>query len=135
MYYQVKTRSARVRRFVESIMPSMIDQLGLTRSQKYVMIEIGRSAGVGNEGITVPLPDVDSYVISIKLDRLADVGVTLAHEMVHVRQLALGILKLERGCRYWCGRKVDKQVPYLDTPWERDAFARQEIVFRKAVQV
>lgn len=134
MEYQVKTRSARVRRFVESIMPSMICQLGLTNSRKYVLIEIGRSAGAGNEGITVPLPEVDSYVISIQLDRLADVGVTLAHEMVHVRQLALGILRLESGRRYWCGRRVGAQVPYLDTPWERDAFARQELIFRKAVQ-
>lgn len=135
MEYQVKTRSVRIRRFVESIMPSIIDQLGLKNSRRYVMIEIGRSAGVGNEGITVPLPELDSYVISIKLDRLADVGVTLAHEMVHVRQLALGILRLERGRRYWCGRRVPNQVAYLDTPWERDAFARQELIFRKAVQV
>ncbi len=115
-------------------MPSIIDQLGLTSSRQYVMIEIGRSAGVGNEGITVPLPELDSYVISIKLDRLADVGVTLAHEMVHVRQLARGLLRLHRGRRYWRGKLVSSRVPYLDTPWERDAFACQELIFRKALE-
>lgn len=134
MEYQVKTRSARIRRFVESIMPSIIDQLGLANSRRYVMIEIGRSAGIGNEGITVPLPELDSYVISIKLDRLADVGVTLAHEMVHVRQLARGLLRLHRGRRYWRGKLVSSRVPYLDTPWERDAFACQELIFRKALE-
>lgn len=134
MEYQVKTRSARIRRFVESIMPSIIDQLGLANSRRYVMIEIGRSAGIGNEGITVPLPELDSYVISIKLDRLADVGVTLAHEMVHVRQLARGLLRLHRGRRYWRGKLVSSRIPYLDTPWERDAFACQELIFRKALE-
>lgn len=134
MEYQVKTRSARIRRFVESLMPSIIEQLGLERSRRFVLIEIGRSAGVGNDGITVPLPGLDSYVIALKSGRLCNIGATLAHEMVHVRQLARGLLRMHRGRRYWRGKLVSSRVPYLDTPWERDAFACQELIFRKALE-
>lgn len=134
MEYQVKTRSARIRRFVESLMPSIIEQLGLERSRKFVLIDIGRSAGEGNDGITVPLYGLDSYVIAIKSGRLAHIGTTLAHEMVHVRQMARGLLHLHNGRRYWRGKLVSSRVPYLDTPWERDAFSCQELIFRKALQ-
>jgi hypothetical protein len=29
---------------------------------------------------------------------------------------------------------VGRNVQYLDQPWEQDAFARQEIIFRKAIE-
>ena len=64
---------------------------------------------------------------------IKSIGITLAHEMVHVRQMAKGILKIKNGVNYWCGKRYTKRTKYLDQPWEQDAFARQEIVFRKAI--
>jgi hypothetical protein len=61
-------------------------------------------------------------------------GVTLAHEMVHVRQMAKGILKVENGVNYWRGKKYGKKTKYLDMPWEQDAFSKQELIFRRAVE-
>jgi len=61
---------------------------------------------------------------------------TLAHEMVHVRQLAKGQMKfLPDQARVWMGKRYSKKTHYLDQPWELDAFARQEIVFRKAIEL
>ncbi len=134
MHFDVKTRSARTKRFVESLMPNLIKQLKLTNSRKYVLIEIGRHSGEGNDGMTMPLPGLDSYIVSIKPGKWYEMGITLAHEMVHVKQLAKGILKSENGAKYWRGKKYSKKIKYLDTPWEQEAFAKQEIIFRRAIE-
>jgi hypothetical protein len=54
--------------------------------------------------------------------------------MVHVRQMALGILRVVDGKNYWKGKRYTKRTKYLDQPWEQDAFARQEIIFRKSIE-
>lgn len=53
---------------------------------------------------------------------------TLAHEMVHVKQIARGQYsgKLARNGRLlsqWCGKTV--KAKYEDRPWEIEAFSRQ----------
>ena len=78
-------------------MPNLIGQLGLQNSKKFVLIEIGRNITDGHHGCTIPLNGLDSYIISIDMLRLQDIGVTLAHEMVHVKQLAKGLLKAVKG--------------------------------------
>lgn len=118
--------------FVRALMPSIIRQLGLTKSRKAVLVRIAKECE--GMGMTVPLDGLDSYVIVIKPMKLKDVGLTLAHEMVHVRQMARGTLQTVKGVNYWCGKKYTKRTKYLDQPWEQDAFARQEIIFRKAIE-
>lgn len=118
--------------FVQAIMPSIIRQLGLTRSRKSVLIRIANECD--GMGMTVPLHGLDSYVVVVKPMKLKDLGTTLTHEMVHVRQMAKGILQTVNGVNYWRGKKYTKRTKYLDMPWEQDAFARQEIIFRKAIE-
>lgn len=118
--------------FVKAILPSIIRQLGLTKSRKSLLVRIARECD--GMGMTVPLAGLDSYVIVIKPMKLKDIGITLAHEMVHVRQMARGILQTVNGVNYWCGKRYTKRTKYLDMPWEQDAFARQEIIFRKAIE-
>jgi len=66
---------------------------------------------------------------------LINMATTLAHEMVHVRQLAKGQLKyLPREAKLWMGRRYTSKTRYLDQPWEQDAFARQEIIVRRAIE-
>jgi predicted metal-dependent phosphotriesterase family hydrolase len=85
-------------------------------------------------GMTVPVDLLDSYVVVIQSKMsIKDIGLTLAHEMVHVRQMARGTLKSVNGVNYWAGKRYTKRTKYLDQPWEQDAFARQEILFRKAI--
>ena len=134
MEYAVKSRSKKYKMLVEAILPSIIKQLKLTKSKRFVLVEIGRSAGEGNDGCTVPLPGIDSYVVTIKPGRLHEMGITLAHEMVHVKQLARGVLKTKNGTKYWRGKRYSKNTKYLNTPWELEAFAKQEILFRRAVE-
>lgn len=132
MEFLVESRSIKKRKFFEAIMPSIIRQLGLTSSRKAVVVRIANECE--GMGMTVPVDILDSYVIVINPTlKLKEAGLTLAHEMVHVRQMARGFLKSKNGFNYWCGKRYGKKTKYLDMPWEQDAFARQEIIFRKAI--
>lgn len=134
MEYHVRSRSPTLKRFVEALMPSLIKQLKLERSRKYVLIEIAKDITPGATGATTNLPSLDSYVIALKPQKLADLGSTLAHEMVHVKQFAKGHFQIVNGTNFWKGKKITKRVKYLDLPWEIEAFSKQEILFRKAVE-
>ena len=132
MEYVIKTRSKKTAKFIDSILPSLIKQLGLSNSRKFLLVDVCRLDG--DNGLTTPLPGLDTYVIALNPAKWEELGITLAHEMVHVRQLAKGILKAEGGNKWWRGKKYSKRTKYLDMPWEIDAFARQELLFRRALE-
>lgn len=134
MEFAVRTRSKKSKALIEHVLPSIIKQLKLTKSKKFLLIEVGRAAGPGNAGCTVPLPGIDSVVVSLTPAKLHDLGITLAHEMVHVKQLAKGTLRSENGVNYWRGKRYSSRVRYMNRPWELEAFARQEILFRRAIE-
>jgi hypothetical protein len=133
MEFKVEAASHLRRKFITAIMPSMIDQLGLTNSKKAILVVVDPDAT--NLGATINLDFIDSYVITIKPQSIKSIGITLAHEMVHVYQLAKGILKPKNnGVNIWAGKKYGKKTKYLDMPWEIQAFQRQEILFRRAIE-
>jgi len=55
---------------------------------------------------------------------------TLAHEMVHVKQYARGELQCTTKTSKWKGKlwrkKSDQMDDYYDSPWEIEAFGREE---------
>ena len=116
MEYLVEARSEHKKKFVEAILPSIIQQLGLTRSRKTLLIRIANECGQGNEGMTMPLDGIDSYVVVVRPGTLAQIGVTLAHEMVHVKQMAKGTLKPKNGINFWRGKRYAKNTKYLNMP-------------------
>lgn len=142
MEYLVEATNPKVSQFLDSLMPSMVEQLGLTRSRRAVLIKVTDEIEEGMQGATLNIDVADCYLVLIKKpkrvtkDSLLEMGTTLAHEMVHVRQLAKGQMKfLPNQARVWMGKRYTKKTHYLDQPWELDAFARQEILFRKAIEL
>ena len=136
MEYKVEG-SRRNKKFVEAILPSMISQLKLENCTKAVVIRIANECE-DNQGITVDLSVLTGcYMVVIKPTRnLKDIGLTLAHEMVHVKQLAKGVLKnKQNGTHIWAGKKYSKKTRYLDMPWEIEAFSKQELILRRAFEV
>ena len=132
---------AKAREFLNSLMPSMIGQLGLSRSRRAVLVKITPDVPEGMEGATMYIDVADCYLVLIKQPwrlskiSLLNMATTLAHEMVHVRQLAKGQLKyLPREAKLWMGRRYTSKTLYLDQPWEQDAFARQEMIVRRAIE-
>lgn len=134
MKYFIETRSKRTRAFFEHIVPKMIKELKLTRSRKTLMIKITNQDLETMDGATAPLDVIDSYVVLIKPKNIKDMGITLAHEMVHVKQLAKGTLKQVNGVSYWKGKRYRKNHRYLDLPWEIEAYSKQELLFRRVIE-
>ena len=134
MEYIIETKSKRTRTLFEAIVPRMIKELKLTRSRKTLMIKVSNKDLDGQEGATAPLDMIDAYVVLIKPKNLKDMGITLAHEMIHVKQLAQGTLKQVNGVNYWKGKRYRKNHRYLDLPWEIEAFSKQELLFRRTLQ-
>ena len=126
--------SPKAKAFVEALLPSMLEQLKLTRSKKFLHIIIDRSCE--ELGSTIPLTGIDTYLVVLKPTRdLMSLGSTLAHEITHVAQFAKGTLQLTPKGKRWKGRYYGRRTPYLEQPWEVQAFSKQEIVFRRAIEV
>ncbi len=134
MEYVIETKSKRVRILFEAIVPRMIKELKLTRSRKTLLIKTTKTELNGQEGATAPLDMIDAYVVLIKPKNLKDMGITLAHEMIHVKQLAQGTLKQIDGVNYWRGKRYRKNHKYLNLPWEIEAFSKQELLFRRTLE-
>jgi hypothetical protein len=122
----------KTKRYIEAMLPSMMKQLGLTRSRKLLMIKVDRD--LEEQGTTIPLTGIDTFLVVLKPTRdLLNLGITLAHELTHVAQFANGTLQLTPKGKKWKGKFYPIDYPYLDQPWEVQAFARQELVFRRAI--
>ena len=127
--------SKRNKKFIEAILPSMIQQLKLENSKRVLLIRVADECGE-NQGITMDLGQNIGIVVVVKPRRnLKEVGLTLAHEMVHVKQLAKGVLKTRKtGSFIWAGKRYGKKTEYLSMPWEIEAFSKQELILRRAFE-
>lgn len=127
-----RTRS---KKFIEAMLPSMVRQLGLERCRKALLIRVANGLG-GEAGLTVDLSKwTGTYLVVLTPNRnLVQLGLSLAHELVHVKQLASGVLKQLRGGHTWAGKRYSKKTPYLNRPWEINAFSRQELILRRAFE-
>ena len=124
----------RAKKFIESLLPKMIDQLKLTRSRYLLHVMV--DPDLEDQGTVVPFLGLDTFLVVLKPDRnLLNLGVTLAHELTHVAQFAKGTLKVTPKGRLWRGKFYSNNTAYLDQPWEIQAFARQEIILRRAIDI
>ena len=123
---------SKTKQFIETVLPSMLSQLGLSRSRRLLMVKVDPE--MTELGVTVPMVGINTYLIVLRPTKdLLALGITLAHELTHVAQFAKGMLKVTPRGKKWRGKFYPSGYPYLQQPWEIQAFARQEIVFRRAI--
>lgn len=144
MEFAVEASNKKLQKLLENLMPSFIEQLSLKSSRKAVLVKVVDDIDPETDlkGSTLNVEVADCMLVLLKKPArgsktsVMDLILTLAHEMVHVRQLAKGLLVfLPNGNRLWKGKHYSKKVHYLDQPWELDAFSRQEILCRRAIEV
>lgn len=145
MEYSVEG-SPKNRKFAASLMDSIIKQLKIEKSTSAVCVIIDNGMG-DNEGTTVDMSitGVDCILVVIKPQLLRgnkfliahkELALSLAHEMVHVKQMVKGQLKTgSNGKQIWKGKEYSSDTPYLDRPWEIEAFSRQELIMRRAIEL
>lgn len=132
MHYEIEA-GPKVTKYIEALLPSMFKQLGLTNSKRYLFIKMDKDHA--ESGSTIPLTGIDSYLVILKPTRnWVSLGCTLAHELVHVAQFAKGVLKPTPKGTKWAGKFYSRKTPYLDMPWEVQAFSKQELILRRAIE-
>lgn len=140
MEIEVCSRSQDRKEFILEVSRFFREQLNLKNS-KYVLTiqtvnrllkEHGSYGMVCRTGEQHVSMFVDSR---LSLDKLVE---TLAHEMVHVKQIARGQLRTvvgERGRKHqqWLGRRV--RCNYWNAPWELEAYRRENELRMRLVDV
>ena len=141
MQYQISCRSKGRRALIDSLLRVLIPELKLTRSRFNLLIKSDRglSKRDGMRGVVWPNPD-DPMSIVMLLDSALDsefLVSTLCHEMVHVKQFALGQTQIKyRGKKptfYWMGKPV-REV-YWDQPWEQEAWRRERVLASRIYKI
>jgi hypothetical protein len=142
MEYDVDADNPKIKKFLDSLMPSFIKQLGLVNSKRAVLVKVTKDLEDDFQGATMNIEVADCMMVLIKTPKrvttstLLEMASTLAHEMVHVKQLAKGQMKfLPNEARIWKGKRYSKKTKYLEQPWEIDAFSKQEILLRRAIEI
>jgi hypothetical protein len=142
MEYDVSADNPKIKKFLDSLMPSFIEQLGLVNSKRAVLVKVTKDLEEDFQGATMNIEVADCMMVLIKPPKrltpitMMEMATTLAHEMVHVKQLAKGQMKfLPNEARIWKGKRYSKKTKYLDMPWELDAFSKQEILLRRAIEI
>lgn len=137
MLLKVEGSSAPRRKFVEGFARLIAKQLKIENCRKPIVIFLkkGVKKEYGYNGVT----GLHDGIIGVGIDTGLDVDqtmLTLAHEMVHVKQIAKGTLKyfIEAGeeVAIWRGKRVDTDnLLYVDRPWELEAYSKQEVLVRR----
>ena len=66
MEYLVESTNKHTHKFIESLMPSMIEQLGLSRSRRAVLVKVTDEIEEGMYGATLDIKIADCYLVLIK---------------------------------------------------------------------
>jgi hypothetical protein len=140
MEIEVVTSSKGKRELIESVASLFAQALNIEKS-KY-KLTIGTVSGLAkadkiNGSVCLVGP---KYLLMFLDSRLpiSQLFITLAHEMVHVKQYAKGQLKVrttKRGNHIftWLGKKYN--LDYYDLPWELEAFSKERILANKVAQI
>lgn len=56
---------------------------------------------------------------------------TAMHEMVHVAQFRSGKLRYEPAMVWYDGTVDSDDLAYLESPWEKEAYAMEEVLFKQ----
>jgi hypothetical protein len=127
MQVVVHSRSKARKFYIEQLSKFYVECLNLDRSRKTVTVYTvpGLKKAKGMLGCAVRDGDNVAVLIDSALS-YSKTLITLAHEFVHVKQLALGqlrIVKNDTSKWIWCGRVYDHSNYF--SPWEDEAYTRE----------
>ena len=109
-------------------------ELKLEKSKFTLMINTisGLRKDHGFNGMVAQTGDRDiTMIVDSRLGE-GDLIQCVAHEMVHVKQIAKGQLTIgKRNTQLWLGQKVN--TVYHERPWEQEAFARERLLAARAL--
>jgi TfoX/Sxy family transcriptional regulator of competence genes len=113
------------------------EELNLTKSKyKVCIVTDPKLKAEGNNGLCAKTDDREITIALYSRLNTHKMLYTLAHEMVHVKQIAKGQYSYTRKGKtfkqYWLGKRVI--ASYLDRPWEIEAFQRESLLVEKLLE-
>ena len=137
MNITINAKSSVTRDLVECALMVFKHELNLSNSKfnLNVYFDRGMAKREGFRGSVCMVGKKDICMLvdpSIDHERLI---ITLAHEMVHVKQYARGQVthSKNRKARYWMGKKVKED--YYNQPWEIEAFSKERVLANKVFAI
>jgi hypothetical protein len=137
MRIKVLTHSKQLPEVLENATSFFAKELKLVNSKYEVIVvtDPGLKAE-GNNGVCARTGEKEITIALYSRLPLAKMMYTLAHEMVHVKQIAKGQYKYTqaRGYikHYWLGKRV--KAEYIKRPWEIEAFSRESLLVEKLAE-
>ena len=133
--FNIRNKSTKL--FIGSVVKFFEQELKLKNSQYKldVLTKRGMADVDGCRGsVTYVGPKYLIMVLDSKLD-IERLVLTIAHEMIHVKQYARGQIKHKINSKtyYWMGKKIRKN--YFEQPWELEAFGKERILANKIFQI
>lgn len=128
-------RKSSRRDFVEACANFYIKELNLV-SSRYELGIISQVGLLKTDGFNGGVLQNESKSVTIVLDSrlpMDQLMITLAHEMIHVKQIAKGRLRSQiidgKPVHFWKGKAMN--VSYYDRPWEHEAWRQErELAYR-----
>lgn len=130
MELEISMRRGYRKFLTETAIRFFIKELGLERSRYSLIVTTDKTLHKDEDalGIVFRIGERDIAMILDSRVPYKDMVETIAHEMVHVKQIARGTLNtvFSRGQMFqtWKGKKADK-IAYHRRPWELEAFRRE----------
>jgi len=139
MNFDILMRDCDKKRFLDKSIKFFIEELNLTKSKWHLFVS--QSPAMREDGTLAVMSQVGHGLLVMILDNRAPYDrllTSVAHEMVHAKQLASGRLKSKIGknstTHIWHGKKISNKIHYFDTPWEKQAYREQHILVNKFIR-
>lgn len=133
MNVEILGRKSAVKSAIHHCILFFIKELKLQNS-RYSLIVVTDRGMASRDGYRGAVLKLGPKEIAMQIDTALDTEkliVTLAHEMVHVKQYAKGQITHGKNVKskYWMGRPI--KADYFDTPWEIEAYSKERILANK----
>jgi len=119
-------------RYIKSVSEYCIEQLGLTNSRYTVIVSATQKRS--KVFACTAHTKKDHVFVLLNLDKIppSELGTTICHEFVHVKQIARGLLRHSPRTALWRGKRYEfDKVPFSQRPWEIQALREQAVLIRR----
>lgn len=137
MEITVVGRKSATKAMIEKCLALYSKELKLENSKSSLLVftDRGMAKREGMRGVVYKLgPKSIGMVLDTALD-LERLIITMAHEMIHVKQYARGQITHSKNmkARYWMGKKI--KADYYNQPWELEAYSKERILANKVFAI
>ena len=137
MEIEIAARASLTKTVIETCVEIFKKELKLQNS-KYSLVILTDRGMSKRDGCRGSVFQVGPKALGMVIDTAMsteNLVITIAHEMVHVKQYARGQIAHGKNLKskFWMGQKIKSQ--YYDSPWEIEAYSRERVLANKIFQI